>query len=720
MSKRKLLSRREFLQLSALVTGATALAACAPQSPPSPGATQPPAAAAPAKAPAAAAPAPTAAGAAALAAEPKIGSQLVGKLEGPEIVRDPTAIPKSFKEAPRLAELVKAGKLPPVAERVSLEPMVIKPLHETGKYGGTWHRAFAGPGDGENGNRIVSTDKILFWDYAGTKRAPSVAKDWKVSDDGKTTTVYLRKGMKWSDGQPFSADDFMFWYEDIYQNKDLVPTPTPELSVNGKPGKMEKVDETTIVFKFDEPNYLFEDILAGSTLIGGGQAARQSNPAYFFGAYTPAHYIKQFLPKYTPVDQLNQKAKAAGFDSWKSFLQNKLDWQQNVELPVLGPWKTTSPISTPNWVLERNPYYWAVDTDGNQLPYIDKISMALAQDLEVLNLRAIAGEYDFQERHTEMIKLPVFLQNQAKSNYKVHLDPALNGADCALHVVQCYTGDSEIAGWLSNKDFRHAISLGIDRDQLNETFWLGTGTPGSVAPAENSLYSPGPEYRTKWCTHDVKQANDLLDKLGLTQKDSEGYRQRKDGKGRLRIELATVGGQFIPFTQIGEMIRDQWKSIGIQGDVKEMERTLAFTRSQNDELQIMLWANDGSEMLYLFPRHALPVDPTEAHMGAAYAKWYASNGQSGKKPADPEMLKAMDLFRSATGQKDQDRVNTAKEIWKIIVEQEWSIGTVGQSPAFMGVRVVSNKMGNIPEREINAQHCRTPGSSQPSTFYFKQ
>jgi peptide/nickel transport system substrate-binding protein len=107
-------------------------------------------------------------------------------------------------------------------------------------------------------------------------------------------------------------------------------------------------------------------------------------------------------------------------------------------------------------------------------------------------------------------------------------------------------------------------------------------------------------------------------------------------------------------------------------------------------------------------------------MGAAYAKWYASNGQSGKKPADPEMLKAMDLFRSATGQKDQDRINTAKEIWKIIVEQEWSIGTVGQSPAFMGVRVVSNKMGNIPEREINAQHCRTPGSSQPSTFYFKQ
>ena len=210
---------------------------------------------------------------------------------------------------------------------------------------------------------------------------------------------------------------------------------------------------------------------------------------------------------------------------------------------------------------------------------------------------------------------------------------------------------------------------------------------------------------------DLKQANELLDKIGLTKKDAEGYRLRADGKGRLRLEMVTVGGQFVPYTQIGEMIEQQWKKIGIDVDVKELERNLAFTRDNNNENQIIIWANDGSEMLFLFPRHALPVDAAEAHMGMAFAKWYASKGQSGKKPDDPEMLKAFDLFRSAFGMKEEDRVKAGKEIWKIIVEQTWSIGTVGQSPAFMGVRLVKNNMGNVPDRQTNAQHVRTPYSS---------
>src|ERR1700675_4307251 len=139
------------------------------------------------------------------AQEAKIGAQLIGKLEGPELVLDPAKWPKKFAEAPMLADMVKAGKLPPVEKRVPDEPMVVKPLQSIGRYGGTWRRGFTGPGDGENGNRIVSTDKILFWDYTGTKVMPCVAKDWKQSDDGKSVTIHLRKGMKWSDGTPFTA-----------------------------------------------------------------------------------------------------------------------------------------------------------------------------------------------------------------------------------------------------------------------------------------------------------------------------------------------------------------------------------------------------------------------------------------------------------------------------------------------------------------------------------
>jgi peptide/nickel transport system substrate-binding protein len=369
--------------------------------------------------------------------------------------------------------------------------------------------------------------------------------------------------------------------------------------------------------------------------------------------------------------------------------------------------------------MERNPYYWAVDTAGNQLPYLDRISMGLAENLEVLNLRAIAGQYDLQARHTSLGKLPVFLENRAKGGYEVRLDPAAHGSDATLQTNQSYEADPEVAKWLQTRDFRRALSMGIERDQLNETFWLGLGVPGSHAPAENMPENPGPEWRKKWCTHNPKLANEFLDKIGLRQKDGEGYRLRTDGKGRLRLELLTPAGSIIPYTQIGEMIREQWKKIGIQADVKEVERTLFFTKIASNEHHIALWVSDGSEQIYLFPRYAVPVDPAQSLLGHPIARWYASGGTQGKAPADPQLLKVLEMFRSAPGKKAPERRKLAQEIWKILVDEQWSIGTVGQSPATLGVRIFSKRMGNIPARQVNAQHCRTPGSSHPATFYFK-
>ena len=648
------------------------------------------------------------------------GTSLIGKLEGPTFIRNVAQFPSSFKEAPMLAEQVRAGKLPEVSKRLPerSELLVIKPLRETGKYGGNWRRAFTGPADHENGNRINNSDKILTFEFTGNKIEPALAKDWKVSDDGKITTIYLRKGLKWSDGTPLTADDFMFWYNDIYLNKQIVPTPFFEFQVNGKDGIMRKIDDFTIAFEFPEPYSFFVYQLAGSTNVGGGLSTRGALQSWG-GCVAPAHYFKQYLPKYSSEAEVNAKARAEGFDGWISLLRMKYSWALNPDLPVLTPWKTVSPINTPTWSMERNPYFWGVDTEGNQLPYIDRITMSLAENAEVANLRAIAGEYDIQERHMHLGKLPVFLENQQRGNYTVHLDPALNGADAALHVGNSYRGDPEIEKWLRSKDFRHALALGIDRDQLNEAIWLGVGTPGSVAPAPGTLYSPGPEYNKKWAVLDVAQANRLLDGLGLTRKDSDGFRQRSDGKGRLTLELITIGGQFIENTKIGEMIKQQWRAIGIDVDVKELERNLAFTRDLNNENQLLTWMNDGSEMLLLFPKHALPVDPTESHMGAAFARWYASNGTQGDKPDDPEMIRAFDLLRKAYAGNEAEQIANAKEVWKIIVEQTWSIGTVGQSPAVMGVRLVKNNMGNVPERQTNAQHMRTPFGSQPATFFFK-
>src|SRR5262245_36021381 len=178
----------------------------------------------------------------------KLGANLIGKLEGAEVVTDPAMIPKSFKEAPPLAELVKAGKLPPVQERIGQDPLVVKPLREIGKYGGTWRRGFTGPFDTSNGHRAAQNDKLLYWDYTGTKIVPNIARGWEVSADGKITTLLLRRGMKWSDGQPFTADDFVFWYQDVYNNKDLVPTPLSVMAIDGKPIAIEKIDASTIRF----------------------------------------------------------------------------------------------------------------------------------------------------------------------------------------------------------------------------------------------------------------------------------------------------------------------------------------------------------------------------------------------------------------------------------------------------------------------------------------
>jgi peptide/nickel transport system substrate-binding protein len=644
-----------------------------------------------------------------------LGSTLIGTLEGPTVLVDAPR-PENLKQAPMLDELVAAGTLPPVEERVPLEPLVIQPLEGIGNYGGVLRRGFTGPGDDENGNRYNSGDKLLFWDFTGTEFRPALAKSWEFTDDDRVFTIKLRQGHKWSDGAPFTADDFVFWYEDIYQNRDLVPTPHSSFAINGKQGRIEKVDETTVSFIFEEPYPLFTTILGGTTFMGSGH---NTNRGLHGGAYAPAHYLKQFHPTYTPQAEIDQMASDEGVEDWIALFKLKNQWYLNPDLPMLGPWRCVEPINTANWVMERNPYYYEVDTEGNQLPYLDGIQMTLAENLEVLNLRAIAGEYDLQERHTDIAKIPVFLENMEQGDYSVHLDPGAYGSDATLQINHSYDGDPETAKWLRNTDFRRALSLGIDRDQLNETYWLGVGTPGNVAPSPDVPQSPGEEWRTKWATRDVDQANQLLDSIGLTEKDDEGFRQRTDGNGRLRLEVFAVAGAFVPFPRIAQSIAQQWQDIGIQLDVSELERSLAFTRMRNNEHQIFMWANDGSELIYAFPRHALPVDPAEAMMGPLIAQWFVTNGEEGMEPTDPNMIKAMELFTQAGGQDTEASNATAQEIWKIIVDNVFSIGTVGVSPAVMGIRIVKNTMGNIPAREVNMQHARTPQSSHPATFYFK-
>jgi peptide/nickel transport system substrate-binding protein len=488
------------------------------------------------------------------------------------------------------------------------------------------------------------------------------------------------------------------------------------MSVAGKPGKLVKIDDVTVEFQFEAPYYLFELVLAGDMGPGRGQAVGQFL-TYTGGGYAPKHYLSKFLPKYTPQAELDTAAKAAGFDNWKSRFIILKDWERNLDLPVMTPWRVTADITKPVWTMERNPFFWEIDTAGNQLPYIDKIQLTLAESTEIVNLRAIAGELDEQERHLDINKLPVFIENQAKGNYTLHLDPAVNGGDANVVFNFSYVADPEITKWFHNRDFRRALSMGIDRDQMNESFWLGLGVPGSPVPDDAMPENPGKEWRKKWHTLDIAQANALLDKIGLDKKDASGMRLRTDGKGVLRIEIQTTNN-FMNYSKPSEMISQHWKKIGITLDVKDLDRNTWTANRDANAQQLSMWSNGGTELIYLYPVHAIPVS-IGSQYGPEIAKWYGSAGAQGMAPKDEDLKKAIDLYTSAQTLKLEERNKVAQEIWKLYVDNVFAIGTCGISVAFLGVRIAKNNMGNIPGRHINAQHMRTPCSSRPTTLFFK-
>jgi peptide/nickel transport system substrate-binding protein len=538
-------------------------------------------------------------------------------------------------------------------------------------------------------------DRPLFFDYTVNKLVPNLAAGYEVSDDGKVTTLFLREGLKWSDGQPLTADDFMFWYEKIYKNKDLTKAGTPLLQSGGKEGVIEKVDDYTIAFKFEAPYFIFPEVLAGfNVLTSPGTFGFQGG-----GGVAPAHYLEQFHPDFTPLAEVQALAKAAGYDDWTILFMAKNSWELNPDLPVLAAWKTTTPANTPLWTIERNPYFWAVDSAGNQLPYIDKMTFSIAENLEVLNLRAISGEYSFQDRHVDLQKLPLYLENQQRGQYKVYLDPSDNGSNAQWRWNMSYEEDEEIAKWINNKDFRHAVSIGIDRDQINETFFLGLGTPGSPIPAPTNPFYPGDEYRTLWHTTDVAKANELLDSIGLT------------------IEVEAISGQFVPYDKVAEMIKDQLKEIGIDIKPLVVERSLANERHLNNQHQVHLWDNGNADRMFSGGNNLFPNDGGNS-MGPLYAQWFFTNGAEGKEPP-AEMKTWMETWRKALASPEAERVETGKKLWVDYVEETWVIGLVGLSPATGGVRIVKSNMGNIPGRIVIGTDSWNPMSSRLETWYFK-
>jgi peptide/nickel transport system substrate-binding protein len=680
--------RREFLHLAAMAGGVALLPACVNDN------VTPTASAGPTESPG------------------SVGKFALGKLEGGEVVLDTSRFPKAFKEAPELAELVRTGRLPPVAERIGQDPLVIKPVHGIGRYGGTLRKAFIGTADGTAFRFANGPDSLVYFDWQWQKVVPNVARSYEMSADGRVLTVQLRRGMKWSDGAPFTADDIVFWYEDMYRNRQLVATASSELQINGRDVVIEKVDQYAVRFVSTDPNFLLLERLGAGGDLGGMSSAGDRA----LGLIAPKHYLSKFHPRYVPQPDIDRMVADAKFSGWATFFKAKNNWLLNTELPVLTPWRTTRPMSDPSlFVMERNPFSIWVDTEGNQLPYIGTISHSFAGDPEVIALRATSGEYDFQDRVLSVDKLPLFVDGQQKGGYRIALDPEQAGLGVALNLA--YDADPEIGELLRSVDFRRALSMGIDRAQINETFLLGTGTVGAPVPADENKYAPGKEWRSKWATLDVAQANQLLDKLGYTQKDTDGIRLRKDGKGKVALEFLAVN-RLADFPSIAEMIKQHWKKIGVDLRIDTVAAALALTRIPANAAQ-MTGNQTASEDVFLSPDTAVPGGRGfSAIMGAPYAQWWRSGGKQGKEPF-PTLKELMTLWDRGYAAAEKDRIEIGKQIHRLIVDQVFQIGLVGQGLSFYGIRLARTNLGNVPGRMVNAATIRTSANALPMTFYFK-
>ncbi len=386
-----------------------------------------------------------------------------------KVVEIEKALLPEFGEAPQLAQLVAAGKLPPVADRVSEEPLIITG-QEIGRYGGSLRRVFTSAGDAWNFGRMSRTG-LLRWTQDGQSLVPGVAKSWEASPDGKVWTFHLRKGMKWSDGMPFTADDFVYQLEDVIGNDTLVPSKPSKLLVEGETSQMTKIDDFTVQYAFPAPNPLFGINVTNLDSIRGGAGT----------LHAPAHYMKQFHAEFAGQNVVDKMAKDAGFETWVQHYGDRFDSMLNTNRPTTRPWLVTTVITEPQMIGERNPFFYGIDRAGNQLPYIDRLVFELVLDRELIVLKAIAGEIDMQGRHIQFENFSVMQEGEEKGNYTVRKYGTLGSIPASLKFNLTWDGPER--EYITNKDFRIALSHAINRDEINEILFFGLGEKRNfVAP----------------------------------------------------------------------------------------------------------------------------------------------------------------------------------------------------------------------------------------------
>ena len=688
--------RYQVLSMVLIVTFVLASCGGAATPAPTPAPTQAPAA--PAPAPASIAAAPTAAPTAAPAAAPTAA---------PTAAPAATPAPASkYKEAPVLADRVKAGELPPVDQRLPANPLVVE-NGEIGQYGGVWHRGFLGPSDHNGIVRVMVDTLVRYTPDAGSVEM-KLAESVTPNDDFSQWTIKLREGSKWSDGSPFTTDDIMFWYENVLLNKDLMPTlPTWIVNSDGTPAKVEKVDDLSIKFTYQKPMTTFVSELA--TKDNGDRA---------YPMFLPSAYLKQFHPNYVAKADIDKMVADNNLKTWTELFAAKQNAFDNPDRPVMAAWKSVNRISDQIFTFERNPYFVGVDKEGNQLPYIDEVQFRFFSDATSLNLAAIAGELDQQERHVSLDNYPVLKETESElGKYKVYLWQSIGGVDAGLVFNETYDKDPELGKLFADPNWRIAVSHAINRKEIQDTSFLGTGEPRQGVIKKGHPYYPGDEYAYKYTEYKPDVSNQMLDELGLTKRDADGYRLFPSGNP-VEFEISTTSA-YKQWPDIAQMVANDLKKVGVRAIVQVRERDLHFQMKQSNELMSEIGTEDTTGTMFSGSTHFDPRMPPYGNInyGPLWKTWFDSDGAQGVEP--PEDVKRMaQLQDEAKLASPEQRIPIAQELFRIYVDNLLQIGIVGLTALDQGVVVVNNDLRNVPPNVTKDFSLRTPGNACPETWFF--
>jgi peptide/nickel transport system substrate-binding protein len=606
-------------------------------------------------------------------------------------------------EAPILKPLVEAGTLPHASERLPLTPRIVNLAamgRKPGRHGGVVRMLIGGARDIRlmtiyGYARLVGYDENL-------NLHPDILESFDVLE-GRIFTFKIRSGHKWSDGSPLTPEDFRYCWEDVLNNEDLSRGGLATyLLVEGKPPVFEVLDPLTVRYSWDQPNPDFLQQLAAPQPLG---------------MVMPAAYLKQFHKKYQDEAKLAELIDKYSAKKWTS-LHIKMARQyrpENPELPTLDPWRNRTEPPAEQFVFERNPYFHRVDETGRQLPYIDRFILNVSSSA-IIPAKTGSGESELQGTSIDFTDYTFLKEAEKRYPVKVSLWKRTQGSRVALLPNLNYADE----GWrnvLRDVRFRRALSVAIDRHEINMAAFFGLGTVSAdcVLP-ESPLYQEA--FANAWIQHDPDLANALLDEAGLSARGEDGLRLLPDGrKAQIAVESA---GESSLETDVLELVADHWRKVGIDLFVRVSQRDVFRSRAVAGTIMMAIWGglDNGIPRANMNPSELAPTVEDQLQW-PVWGLHYQSHGEQGSPPdlnEANELLALLKRWRRATTMAEWTEIWTS--MLSIFTQNVFSIGLVN---ATWQPIVVSTRLKNIPDTGLFSFNptCYF-GVYMPDTFWLEE